>query len=117
MLDLFGIILSAFAEFLHLRGAPIDFVFDFLTFFVAYNGIRALCRSKIATVPVYGFFFSCKQFCRFTYITNICCRHVYRMNDSTVLVHPDMRFVPEMPVVSLLCLVCIRVALFLFILR
>ena len=53
MLDLFGIILSAFAEFFHPRGAPIDFVFDFLTFFVAYNGTPryAPCTRNASCFP------------------------------------------------------------------
>ena len=55
-------------------------IFDFFTFFIAYNGIRALRCSKIAAVPVYGFFISCKQFCHFAYIADICCHNVHRFH-------------------------------------
>ena len=76
---------------------------------------RCLFGESIATVAIYSLFFPCKQFCCFTYIADIGCRHIYRMNDSTVLVYPDMRLISEMPCVALLGLMRIRITLFFFI--
>ena len=116
MFDPFRVILSAFTKFTDLGGPPVNFVLDFLSLFIAHNSVRTFGSSKVAAVPIYRLFIPCEQFERFAYITDICCRHIYSMNYSTVLVHPDMRFVPEMPVVSLLCLMRIgsrRFSLFL----
>ena len=95
-------VLPAFAQFLHLRWTTIDLVLDFPASFVSDYGIFALTCAEITAVSIDCFFLSRQQFRHFRNVVDICRCGFHCVNQSAVLVHADMCFVPKVPGVALL---------------
>ena len=74
-------------------------------------------RAEISTVAVNFIFRAVLQLTRLRYIAHVPSCDFYMVDQPRVTVYTDMRFVAEVPVLSLLARMRFRITLFLFVLR
>ena len=99
-----------------LTGTAIDFVSDFLSGSVFLLGFGTLFCSKVSTVTVDLFFLAGKKVGSNTDIVHIGSGYLHCVNQTAFGIYSDMRFIPEMPDISLFRRMCFRITLFLLVL-
>ena len=82
---------------------------DFFTLFIPYDSIFALSGSQISAVAIDRFFLAMHQLRRDRNIMYMSTRDLYMMNQTGIFVYADMHLIPEMPCVSFLCLMRVRI--------
>ena len=115
VLSAFSGILSAFAEFLDLRWPTIELVPDLFALFVAHNVISTLICPEVAAVSIDGLFFACQQLWSHDHIVGIGRSDNHRVSKTAILIHADVGLIAKVLRVALLCLMDIRVTLFLLV--
>ena len=96
---------------LGLRRAAVDFMPDFLAAFVPNQGLLPLFGAKVTTAAVNRIFLTMQQLRRHRYIMDIRAGDFQGMYQPGILVRANVRFIPEVPGVSLFRCMGLRVTL------
>lgn len=112
VLHFFYRILAAFTQLPYLRWTAVDFVLDFASGFVSDDCVLTFLRAKIAAT-VNHLFLAREQRCSLRNIMDIGGRCLCRVNQSAVLINPDMRFLARVPCVAFPDLMGVRIPLLL----